>query len=343
MAKVPAEVVIEQYGLRASFFANQLTRHSYFKLYDQATALLKAMQGNLDWRIHGDLGIDDLILARTKEWGFELGMLYCHPAVIIANPVLLKYYRGISAFSQKGLTAVSGVSGIDGIEQGRPCTGDRALRIAMAVNRNLNLIYHAIGATEEHRKGLLFATAGASIDGSWRNAIGSEGERIVKSILLRFLLTRQELSAVVTRSGEVLDVKGSNDEWVEERTQDLQTAICTNGGQLKFGSEPDLTCIRPDGSTSAGIEVKAGLDPAGALERLGAMLKSFEHVLAQEPNAETILIASCITPEVQKRLNNTRSVSRTFILTEVINDRGGQGKVFCNMVRGCLGLVDKRL
>lgn len=343
MAKVPQEVTIEHYGLKAGFFANQFLRRGYFDLFKQASATIEVIGASLDWKHSAELNVDSELVARLAIPEARLAHYYCHPSVLISNPIVLNYYRCISTFSQKGLKTVSRVSNVERIEGGKPCSQDQAKALAQAINRNLNLIYGSIGTSDQHREGLMYATAGTTVDGGWRNAIGAEGERVVKTMLLKFLLRRKELKAVVRRSGEVVEVTEIDDEWLEANTAELQTAVCTNSSQLRFGSEPDLKCVGADGGTTAGIEVKAGLDPAGALERLGAMLKSFEYVLAEETSAETILIASCITDEVQKRLNATKNVSRVFILTEVLNNTKGQGAHFCNMVRGCLGLVAKRL
>ncbi len=309
----------------------------------QASATIEAIGPSLDRKHATELNVDSALVARLAIPEKRLAHYFCHPSVLISNPIVLNYYRCISTFSQKGLKTVSRVSNVERIEEGKPCSHAQAIALAQAINRNLNLIYGSIGTSDKHRESLMYATAGTTIDGGWRNAIGAEGERVVKTMLLKFLLRKKELKAVVRRSGEVIEVIGIDDDWLEANTTDLQTAICTNSSQLRFGSEPDLKCVGADGGTTAGIEVKAGLDPAGALERLGAMLKSFEHVLAEETSAETILIASCITDEVQKRLNATKNVSRVFILTEVLNNTKGQGLHFCNMVRGCLGLAAKRL
>jgi len=343
MARVPQEVTIEHYGLKAGFFANQFIRRGYFDLFKQASATIEAIGSSLDWKNASELNVNGELVARLAIPEDRLAHYYCHPSVLISNPIVLNYYRCISTFSQKGLKTVSRVSNVERIEAGKPCSQDQAKALAQAINRNLNLIYGSIGTSDKHRESLMYATAGTTIDGGWRNAIGAEGERVVKTMLLKFLLVKKEIKAVVRRSGQVVDVSAIDEKWIEANTSDLQTAICTNSSQLRFGSEPDLKCVAADGGTTAGIEVKAGLDPAGALERLGAMLKSFEHVLAEETSAETILIASCITDEVQKRLNATRNVGRVFILTEVLNNTKGQGTRFCNMVRGCLGLANKRL
>ncbi len=63
---------------------------------------------------------------------------------------------------------------------------------------------------------------------------------------------------------------------------------------MKFGAEPDIDFTR-DNRLVATIEVKGGCDPAGALERLGAMTKSF----AETPSGcVNFLVAGVITPEM---------------------------------------------
>ena len=94
------------------------------------------------------------------------------------------------------------------------------------------------------------------------------------------------------------------------------------------------------GKTLGAIEVKAGLDPAGALERLGAMFKSFDNILSKQPDAETILVASCITDEVDARLREAQSVRTIFILTDLINNKKGRAAIFINKVRSVLGLIE---
>ena len=71
--------------------------------------------------------------------------------------------------------------------------------------------------------------------------------------------------------------------------------------------------------TSGMIEVKGGTDPAGALERYGAAKKSFEQTLRHSPDAKTILVASCLTSEVEERIRQDATISYYFNLTEVIS------------------------
>ena len=110
-----------------------------------------------------------------------------------------------------------------------------------------------------------------------------------------------------------------------------------------FSSEPDVTFMDANGKVIGAVEIKAGIDPAGALERLGAMFKSFDNVLAVTPNVETILVATCITEEVEARLRESNTVSKIFITTDVINNKSGRGIKFSNAVRAIMGLVHQRL
>ena len=74
------------------------------------------------------------------------------------------------------------------------------------------------------------------------------------------------------------------------------------------------------------IEVKGGNDPAGALERYGAAKKSFEETLRSTPSAKTLLVASCITPEVQNRIDQDQTISWYFNLTEMISEAATHNK-----------------
>jgi len=68
------------------------------------------------------------------------------------------------------------------------------------------------------------------------------------------------------------------------------------------------------------IEVKGGADPAGALERYGAAKKSFEESRRDNNQVKTILVASCITSEVQTRILQDPTISIYFNLTEMLRD-----------------------
>ena len=87
-----------------------------------------------------------------------------------------------------------------------------------------------------------------------------------------------------------------------------------------FSSEPDISLLNKQGTTVGVIEVKGGADPAGALERYGAAKKSFEESRRINAQVKTILVASCITSEVQTRIQQDPAISHYFNLTEMLSD-----------------------
>lgn len=339
MPKVPQEVISEQYQLRATFFANSLEKSGYVGLFEFVSNNLAAIEKTLNWDKCQDFGVNPDIMGGLKDKGMSLSQHLCHPNVLLSNSRYLTYYRCISAFSQKGLKTLSGVSAIERMETGKSeCTPEQATKLASTINENLTAIYSIALPEAEKLKGIMYATAGTTIDGSWRNKIGSEGERIIRTLFLKELLSHGEISKVTLRSGT--DILGTDldAKWLDEHTAELQSGMTTNGAVILFGSEPDIKLIAPDTKTVGGVEIKAGIDPAGALERLGAMMKSFENIRSESSEAETILVASCITDEVDQRLRGMKGV-RTFIMTDVIQNRKSQGTRLMNIMRGCIGLT----
>ncbi|MBL4695541.1 MAG: XcyI family restriction endonuclease [Rhizobiaceae bacterium] len=339
MPKVPREVISEQYQLRATFFANNLEKQKYIGLFEFVASSLAKIEKNLNWSESGDFGVSEETKSNLIAQGMSLSQHLCHPNVLLSNSRYLTYYRCISTFSQKGLKTLSGVSAVDKIESGKSkCKSDQALKLAQAINENLTAIYSVALPEKEKLKGIMYAAAGTTIDGSWRNKIGSEGERVIRTLFLKELLSHGEIARVTLKNGTEISGSDLNASWLDEHTAELQSGMATNGAVILFGSEPDITLIGADAKVVAGIEIKAGIDPAGALERLGAMMKSFENIRSVSSEAETILVASCITDEVDQRLRGMKGV-RTFIMTDVIQNRKSQGTRLMNIMRACIGLT----
>lgn len=339
MPKVPQEVISEQYQLRATFFANSLEKSNYVGLFEFVVKNLVTIEHTLNWDKANEFGINPDIQKSLKAQGMSLSQHLCHPNVLLSNSRYLTYYRCISAFSQKGLKTLSGVSSVERMETGKSeCTPEQAVKLARTINENLTAIYSVSLPEAEKLKGIMYATAGTTIDGSWRNKIGSEGERVIRTLFLKELLSHGEISKVTLRTGADIPGTDLNDKWLDDHTAELQSSMTTNGAVILFGSEPDIKLIAPNSKTVGGVEIKAGIDPAGALERLGAMMKSFENIRSESSEAETILVASCITDEVDQRLRGMKGV-RTFIMTDVIQNRKSQGTRLMNIMRGCIGLT----
>ncbi|MYH01996.1 MAG: XcyI family restriction endonuclease [Nitrospira sp. SB0675_bin_23] len=155
----------------------------------------------------------------------------------------------------------------------------------------------------------IVATMGISLDGMYRNKIGQMAEDIIKMRIIKWLKNRP----LIINEGD--GVYTLRDETV-----------------MRYGSEPDITFER-GGKIIATIEIKGGTDPAGSLERLGAMQKSFAET---PPGCINFLIAGVVTQEMQNRLDQIGMV-KYFLLSDLTeNDRSWENfmkEVFHHTVR----------
>jgi len=238
--------------------------------------------------------------------------VYCHPDIICSHPHLIAYYRSIAGLSQKGVQHLA--FGVKALEErkGRKLSKERAIILARLFNRYISAFIDGdpkFSIKDVHLVGMM--NFGSQINGSWRNEIGIEGSRRVKELLLKYLLDHRLISEAQSKDGSVLSLKRPL------LADDVLGFTVTNNYKVIFGSEPDISIISPKGILDAAIEVKAGIDPAGALERYGAAKKSFDRALRESKSATTIYLASCITEGVKKAISDDRLVRREFNLTDI--------------------------
>ncbi len=272
--------------------------------------------------------------------GISPMLIFVHPKILKLNPSFLKYYRSVAMIPQKGLKALSHVSNIDTIENdgidSNRFNAETVTKLTKAINEVISLVVQlAVKINEREIEGMMFATAGTNIDGSWRNQIGAEGERVIRRIIVNGLLSHNEISSFINKDNEIIEIEDSEN--LVENIDLIKTVNLINGYSVYFSSEPDVTMFNSEGDIVGVIEIKAGLDPAGALERLGAMFKSFENTLAEYPDAVTILVASCITTEVDNRLNASMVVRQKYITTN-ITSKESETRKFVNRLRSVMKL-----
>ena len=223
-------------------------------------------------------------------------LVFAHPAVLQDNPKTSKYYRGISLLSQKqvGQLATS-VADWEKGTRSQSITHANSLKVARLYNSVISsIIEGSIGWTLDNGYRNIIATMGISLDGMFRNKIGQMAEEAVKNRIGDWVKTK---NLVLSESG-----------------QPVQHEL-TDGVIMRYGSEPDIEFAKEE-NTIATIEIKGGKDPAGALERLGAMQKSFNET---PPGCVNFLIAGVVTPEMQARLNQIGSV-KVFLLDDISLD-----------------------
>ncbi len=236
------------------------------------------------------------------EAGIEAKLVFAHPDILRAHPETSLHYRGIATLSLKRVQAMA--TQVKSWEEGtyrRQPTLARCQNVARVYNAVISVIITGTdGWTVENGYRNVLATIGITEDGALRNIVGQEGEEAIK--------------------GRISDWLELND-GIATRVEGAVTYLGGDGNlRMIYGAEPDISFESRAGNGEwqivATIEVKSGTDPAGALERLGAMQRSFA---ATPARAQNFAVLGVVTPEMRRRLNEM-TVARDFSLYRILND-----------------------
>ncbi len=193
---------------------------------------------------------------------------------------------------------------VDSWERGTrttPINYGQSIQVAQLYNAVISsVIEGSSNWTIENGYRNIIANIGIGLDGTMRNVIGQDAENLVK-IRIKEWLQDEQLILSGNREGTQFSLP--------------------NGYSMYYRSEPDIEfrhTAQCSSSIVATIEIKGGKDPAGALERLGAIHKSFE---ATPPGCTNILVAGIFTHEMRERLDEA-GITKTFLLDDLI--RGGR-------------------
>jgi hypothetical protein len=306
------------YALRSSFF------YRVHSLWPNLLQML-SLAGNLkvNWRGRKKLGISEAAWQRIHDQGIDPVTVFCHPEVIRATPPLITYYRCLALLPQKGAQRLAYAT--KQLEDGKKTSlaEKQAVKMAQVFNGLVSLLIESDPkwSLERNRVAALL-NLGTQVNGSWRNEIGVEGSRRVKELLISHFVQAGLITEAFRTDGskiQITELAGAP----EAPSVDLIRSFKTRGGYtFTFASEPDVSIRSARGALVSTIEVKYGLDPAGALERYGAAKKSFEQATRESHRVHNVYLASCITPEVRKRIRRDRLVNEDFNLTEVLGDAG---------------------
>lgn len=261
--------------------------------------IIEAFDEDLTFVPLEQLAISEQALAHVAESGFDPKLVFAHPLLLSRHPRTSEYYRGIALLSRKRVSEIA--ASVDSWESGARATVGEAQSVNVARLYNAvisSIIEGAIGWTLENGYRNIIANMGIGLDGTVRNLIARDAEQLVKGRITGWLERRQ---LIVQRNAEA-------------------TQFTLPGGYtMRYGSEPDIQFqLTANNETAlvATIEINGGKDAAGALERFGAVQKSFEET---PPNCINILIAGIITPEMAQRLD-TMGVARRYLLDDLIRD-----------------------
>ena len=257
--------------------------------------------------------LEDLAIA-PEAWEHVLQaqiqpkLVFAHPDLLRAYPMVSLHYRGISTLSLKRVQTMASQVGRweDGTLTQAPSAA-RCLSVARTYNAVISVIITGTdGWTLDNGYRNILATIGITEDGALRNIVGQEGEAAVKERILQWLTA----SGAITITGDGVTTYLGVDSQV----------------RMVYGSEPD---IKFEGLSDEGeweilstVEIKSGTDPAGALERLGAIQKSF----AQTPvKSRNFAVLGVVTPAMRIRLDELY-VAKDFPLYDILNDDGAWNK-----------------
>ena len=249
--------------------------------------------------------LDDLVIS-VQAWeyirgsGIDPKLVFAHPELLREHPQVSQYYRGVSLLPQKRVADIAGpVSSWEDGTRKTPITESQAKSVARLYNAVISSIIEGITTwTLENGYRNIIANMGIGLDGTFRNIIGRDAESLIKTRIRNWLDSRELILA---------------------QNPDVTEFQLPNGYSMRYGSEPDILFQQDiSGGTreAATIEIKGGKDPAGALERLGAMQKSFE---ATPPNCVNMLVAGVVTPEMRARLDQM-GVVKVFLLDDLAHD-----------------------
>ena len=268
---------------------------------DQALReLIRSFTGELDFFPLDGLTISEQAWEFVAASGIEPKLVFADPLLLREHPQTSQYYRGIALLPQKRVADIAGpvASWEDGSRKSS-VTQSQSTAVARLYNAVISsIIEGATNWTLENGYRNIIANMGIGLDGTFRNIIGRDAESLVKTRIRSWLASR---SLILEQSVQATEFR------------------LPNGYSMKFGSEPDVLFLQVVGGNermAATIEIKGGKDPAGALERLGAMQKSFE---ATPPGCVNFLVAGVVTPEMRARLDQM-GVVKVYVLDDLAHD-----------------------
>ena len=250
MAKVPESVVKESYFLRSTFTYNRLRSEGYFELFMKISKFARIEGEKLNWDDRGKWSISEEAWEILQANKIAPMMVFLHPKVLQLNPSFLKYYRSVALMPQKGLTTLTGVSSVNKIEEGKVEAGRVAQnhidKLVKTINETMSLLVTlASDINEKKIEGMMYATAGVKIDGSWRNQIGAEGERVIRKIIFNELFAHDEISSVENKKDVLTEIA----QWdANGDIDDVKKLHLINGYSILFSSEPDVTMYNDAGA-----------------------------------------------------------------------------------------------
>jgi len=281
-----------------------------------AFSYIENFSRELDWNL--DLSITDEAWEKIKTKNIEPRYVFCHPDILIYNPKTSLYYRGLCNLSLKSAKDYFGA--VENLELGNKrarFNREKALKMAQTYNEFISFIIRNIDdwSIEDGSRSII-ATLGISLDGTNRNKVGDLAEERLQD---RFILWLSKK--------DLIDTKIDDSEY-----------MLKNHTSMKFAPEPDISFIR-DAILLAVVEIKGGIDPAGALERYGAAKKSFTAAIDKNSHCDTYYVSAVITDTLAERVEKDRLVNHLYNMVDILSDNIKEEKFFEELFHHSLRII----
>ncbi len=290
----------------------------------QAINLIKKFSDNLTWKPISNLLIENSVWKyEVEKQDYDPKLVFCHPQVLMYNPATSLYYRGLCSLSLKAVKDYFGA--VESLESGTNIhlDSEKALKMARTYNTFIcSIIKNSTDWTLENGNRTIIATLGITLDGSMRNKVGGIAEERIRTLIVDWLSERDL----------ILEPKKINHESIPSKCTLRKNII------MRFGSEPDISFLKDD-VLLAVVEIKGGIDPAGALERYGAATKSFQHSIHVSPLCRNFYLGAVLTPELERRISTDRLVEKTFNIIEILDDPEKRQHFFNELFHHTLRLI----
>lgn len=275
------------------------------------------------------LGISENAWLHAKQQRIDPKLVFAHPKLLAAHPDASMYYRGIATLSLKQVAQEAcAVETWESKGTKAKVTLDRVRKVCRLYNSVTSSVLEARPNWElQDGQRNILATMGIRIDGSLRNLIGQNAERNIRNMIVSWLTSESNLSYKQTGKGGV--------EWLLGEEASVR---------MNFSSEPDVGFYRitarqagEEWELVASIEIKGGTDPAGALERLGAIKKSFDNTPVRCKN---FLVLGVVTDEMRRQMDQMR-IDGSFLLSEVLQAGARRDEFLSEVFHHTLRLLDE--
>lgn len=236
------------------------------------------------------------------------------------------YFRSVSCLPQKALKNLKMKDSYSFENNQLSPTKDLAYEYTYLFNQQISILLETMDNISTDIIMALFLTnIGTQIDGLWRNNRGANSEKTIASIILENLTETNSITAMIDKKNKIVPLIGTPK--IDElygSNKIYKGFVLNNQSKIIFSSEPDISLIDKNNNLLGSIEIKGGIDQAGALERYGATKKSFEHARNANPKCHNIFICSCITSEVKSRVLNDTLFDNSYDLLELTKNKALQ-------------------